>query len=53
MKKEAYEVTTIKRVAKEVKDIIRNCGSRKTEAVKFFVANKKSNNTMPRKRKNA
>ncbi|MCW4010009.1 MAG: hypothetical protein NWF05_05250 [Candidatus Bathyarchaeota archaeon] len=41
MKKEAYEETTIKRVMKELKHIIRHCDSRKPEEVKLFISNKK------------
>lgn len=44
MKKEAYEETTIRRILKEVKHIIRNCDSRKPEEVKLFIANKKCSN---------
>lgn len=44
MKKEAYEATTIRRVVKELKHVIRNCDSRSPEAVKLFIANKKCGN---------
>jgi integrase len=44
MKKQAYEETTIKRVIKELKHIIRNCDSRKPEEVKLFIANKQCEN---------
>lgn len=44
MKKEAYEETTIKRVMKELRHIIKNCDSREPETVKLFIANKKCEN---------
>jgi hypothetical protein len=44
MKKEAYEPTTIKRVAKELKHLERNCNTNNPEEVKLYIANKNVSN---------
>jgi hypothetical protein len=44
MKKEAYEPTTIQRVAKELKHLERNCNAAKPEEVKLYIANKDVSN---------
>lgn len=44
MKKEAYEQTTITRVAKEIRHLERNCDTSRPEAVKMFIANKAVSN---------
>jgi integrase len=44
MKKEAYEPTTIKRVAKELRHLERYCNTSNPEAVKTFIANKTCEN---------
>ena len=44
MKKEAYEPTTIKRVAKELRHLERNCNTSSPEEVKTFIANKDTSN---------
>ncbi|MCW4017940.1 MAG: hypothetical protein NWF00_04585 [Candidatus Bathyarchaeota archaeon] len=40
MKTNAYEQTTIKRVAKELKHLERNCNATSPEEVKLYIANK-------------
>ena len=44
MKKNAYEPTTIQRVAKELRHLERSCNTSKPEEVKLFISNKKSSN---------
>jgi integrase len=44
MKKEAYEPTTIHRVAKELKHLERNCNTSNPEEVKTYIANKTCSN---------
>ena len=44
MKKEAYEPTTIKRVAKELRHLERNCNTSIPEEVKTFIASKTASN---------
>jgi len=44
MKKEAYEQTTIRRVAKELRHLERNCNTSNPEDVKLYIANKKCSN---------
>jgi integrase len=44
MKKEAYEPTTIHRVAKELKHLERSCNTSKPEEVKAYIANKTCSN---------
>jgi hypothetical protein len=44
MKKEAYEPTTIQRVAKELKHLDSNCNTSSPEEVKTYIANKKCSN---------
>ena len=44
MKKEAYEPTTIKRVAKELRHLERNCNTSDPEEVKTYIANKDVSN---------
>jgi integrase len=44
MKKEAYEPTTIKRVAKELRHLERNCNTSDPEDVKLYIAEKKCSN---------
>ena len=44
MKKNAYEQTTIKRVAKELRHLERNCNTSNPEEVKLFIANKTCSN---------
>jgi hypothetical protein len=44
MKNNAYEPTTIKRVAKELRHLERNCNISNPEEVKAFVANKQCSN---------
>jgi integrase len=44
MKKNAYEPTTIQRVAKELRHLERSCNTGKPEEVKLFISNKKCSN---------
>ena len=44
MKKEAYEQSTIKRIAKELRHLERNCKTNNPQEVKLFIANKKCSN---------
>jgi integrase len=44
MKTSAYEPTTIKRVAKELRHLERNCNTNSPKAVKLFIANKTCSN---------
>ena len=44
MKKNAYEPTTIKRVAKELRHLEHNCNTSKPEEVKLYIANKTCSN---------
>jgi integrase len=44
MKKEAYEPTTIQRVAKELRHLERNCNTSSPKDVKLFIANKTCSN---------
>ncbi len=44
MKRNAYEETTIKKVAKLLRHLKRNCNTADPEAVKLFIANKKCGN---------
>ena len=44
MKNNAYEPTTIKRVAKELRHLERNCNTSNPEEVKAFIANKQCSN---------
>ena len=49
MKINAYEPTTIKRVAKELRHLERNCNTANPEEVKLFIANKTCSNARKRK----
>ncbi len=44
MKSNAYEPTTIKRVAKELRHLEKNCNTSSPKAVKDFIANKQCSN---------
>ncbi len=44
MKTNAYEPTTIKRVAKELRHLERNCNTNSPKEVKLFIANKTCSN---------
>lgn len=44
MLKNAYEQTTIKRVAKELRHLVRNCNASNPEEVKLFIARKNCSN---------
>jgi len=46
MKTNAYEPTTIKRVAKELRHLERNCNTSSPKEVKLFVADKKCSNAL-------
>jgi hypothetical protein len=44
MKKNAYEPSTIKRIAKELRHLERNCNTSSPEEVKMYIANKEVSN---------
>ncbi len=44
MKKNAYEDSTIKKTAKILRHLVRNCNTADPEEVKLYVANRKCSN---------